>query len=369
MRWRRRRSACRRAGRRNAGKVIRSSTRAGAGRPRCTRRPRRTHRGGGDAPHVGTDLVLREHDEHDRVGAEVGARSAPTGPAHRRARAGPPRRRPGGALGDAARRRRDRRRAARATADRAPTRAARAAPNARARSSAPAARPRPSPSATATAPASEQCRADRRQLRLPQVREVGEPAHEPDHRADQQRRRRALRPGAARGPDRDARQRPTRSPTRSCRRRTARSSSSCVPARATSAVIVCAMSTPTSTTSAAIARFGRDARATKNPITNSPTINAAHGHPLGPGTHSSEPCTTTVCDAVTEHDGPLRVDRVNDPGIVAHRRVAATCPSSGCGGRARSRCALPRCDASAAASTRRFPSRSPGSACSRGACG
>ena len=54
-----------------------------------------------------------------------------------------------------------------------------------------------------------------------------------------------LDPPPREAPDRDAAPRPTRSPTRSCRRRTARPWSSCAPARAASALTVCAMSTPT----------------------------------------------------------------------------------------------------------------------------
>ena len=102
----------------------------------------------------------------------------------------------------------------------------------------------------------------------------------------------------------------------------------------------------------------RRRRATTKPTANSAIRRTgSHGHPLGPGTQSSRPCTDDRPRRYAERDRPLRVDRVQRPPGRVARREAATYPSSGCGGRARSRCATPTLDATAAASTRRCPRR------------
>ena len=65
------------------------------------------------------------------------------------------------------------------------------------------------------------------------------------------------------------------------------------PARATSASIACAASRATNTTIAAISAPRDLPRVTTRPSTNRPSANGSHGQPLGPGTQSSRPCTTT----------------------------------------------------------------------------
>ena len=131
---------------------------------------------------------------------------------------------------------------------------------------------------------------------------------------------------------------------------------SCVPARATSAVIVCTH----------VDTDQHDDRRDRAPAVTAsdeepdartaPTINAAHGQPLGPGIQSrravhddrSAPSSRNT----TVHCGSIVCDDARD---CPAPRAAATCPSSGCGGRARSRCAIPRRDANAAESTAPVP--------------
>ena len=108
-------------------------------------------------------------------------------------------------------------------------------------------------------------------------------AHEPDHRADEQRRRRAPRPGAARGPDRDAGRDPHDHRHEVVAEELHASSSAACRREPTSALIVCAMSTPTSTTSAAIAARPRRRRRRRTRRRTVRRSTRAHGHPLGPG--------------------------------------------------------------------------------------
>ena len=231
----------------------------------------------------------------------------------------------------------------------------------RSASSAPTAKPSPSPSRDRHGRPGDEMRADRRQLRLPQVREVGDAADEPDHRTDQQDPVERLDAAAAQSPDRYARRDPhddrdevvaeelQRLDQLGARRGRPRRSS-CGPCR------------PRPARPAPRSRPGPAVAAKK-----------ADGEHRGdewqprPAARTRDPRERTVhvdrLRRVSEHDRPLRIDRVHDVGDApATNRAAARCPSSECGGRAKSRCATPRCAANAAASKRPCSWRSRGPA-------
>ena len=192
----------------NAGNVTRSSARAGAGRPRCTRSPDDPSGAGDDAPDVRCRSrparARRTPTPPDRTRRRrargVGARSVSASGIDL-ARVEPT------ALHAQSRRRRDRRRAARASADRALARGRRDGADRRNAEQRADREPEAEPERDRDlARASTMSGPTVGQLRLPEVREIGEPAHQ---------RRPSPRPAAtpysasarrrAHAPDRDRR--------------------------------------------------------------------------------------------------------------------------------------------------------------------
>ena len=153
---------------------------------------------------------------------------------------------------------------------------------------------------------------DRRQLRLPQVREVGDAADETDHRADQQDPVERLDPASSQSPDRSGRRDPDDDRDEVVTEELQRLDH--LRARAVDLG------------GRRVDHVDRDQHhqrrdrgptlppRAKKPAANIAATSGSHGHPLGPGTQVSEPRTSTVWAAYRNATVHCRIDRVHGCG-------------------------------------------------------